>query len=561
MSAMMTDATIKAPAKRTRLLTAPGRMIGVSLFLGWLFEWAFYDKPLGVSLLLYVGALVSAAHGVSLFEGVRSQKRNLLLLLPLGFFASMVFVRSNEWLTFLNVCAVMGLLMLWVYFFSAENIYTQSLPSFLTRPIFVMGYALAGGFSVAAEATAAVRDNENRTLPKLLPVLRGLLLALPILIVFGGLLLSADMLFAQRVETFFAIEDFGELVTRVMVSLFVAWLVVGVMAYAMTRGQQVLSAEQADKVGISAETAPPRRLLSLGMTETSVVLTTVNLLFGAFVAFQFVYLFGGVRNINLEGFTYAEYARQGFWEMTAVAVLTLLLVLTLKAFSRREPGRQTMLFNGLSTLMVAFVTIMLISAYQRLTLLEVTYGYTFLRLQSHIFMLWLGATLVWFVLSLWIKPERFAIGFALCAFGFLAHLNLINPDRAIVEHNWQRYQLIGGDVVFDYRQVYAREGLDLMYLASLSHDAIPALLEIQDQLSAERPYVEVWQRSDSGSGGSYETEIHQFSARTWLANELKNERRRIAKRVIESPWQSWHYGEALNLGLLQDKFGYVSFSD
>ena len=45
----------------------------------------------------------------------------------------------------------------------------------------------------------------------------------------------------------------------------------------------------------------------------------VNLLFLVFVWIQFVYLFGGQANISAEGYTYAEYARRGFFDAPPAA--------------------------------------------------------------------------------------------------------------------------------------------------------------------------------------------------------------------------------------------------
>ena len=57
------------------------------------------------------------------------------------------------------------------------------------------------------------------------------------------------------------------------------------------------------------------RAISLGLIEVATLLISVDLLFLVFVWIQFAYLFGGQANITLEGYTYAEYARRGFFEL------------------------------------------------------------------------------------------------------------------------------------------------------------------------------------------------------------------------------------------------------
>ncbi len=61
------------------------------------------------------------------------------------------------------------------------------------------------------------------------------------------------------------------------------------------------------------------------------------LLFGGFVAVQATVLFGGARHVlETAGLTSAEYARQGFWQLLAVTVLTLLVIGVVVRFARRE---------------------------------------------------------------------------------------------------------------------------------------------------------------------------------------------------------------------------------
>jgi hypothetical protein len=139
------------------------------------------------------------------------------------------------------------------------------------------------------------------------------------------------------------------------------------------------------------------------------------------------------------------------------------LILGVEAVTWRESKRQFKLFNLLSSFMIILVIIMLVSAFQRMRLYEAVYGYTELRLTVYVFMIWLGLFLVWFLVGLWRRPDRFGLGALVVAMGFLATLNLVNPDAFIVRQNMARYWA-GGD-------------LDTAYLERLSADAVPALVE------------------------------------------------------------------------------------
>src|SRR6185369_16696657 len=96
------------------------------------------------------------------------------------------------------------------------------------------------------------------------------------------------------------------------------------------------SAPQASASSNPATAAKPRKkIFSIGIIESLIVLGSVDLLFAAFVLIQFAYFFGGQRNISLEGLTYSDYARRGFFELVAVSVLTLALVLLLEGATLR----------------------------------------------------------------------------------------------------------------------------------------------------------------------------------------------------------------------------------
>ena len=106
---------------------------------------------------------------------------------------------------------------------------------------------------------------------------------------------------------------------------------------------------------------------------------------------------------------------------------------------------------------------MLVSAFQRLVLYEAAYGFSRLRAYTHVFLIWLGVLLV-VVLALEIlRRERlFALVTLLASLGFAVSLTLLNVDGFIVRQNVARSA--GGSA------------LDVPYLASLSSDAVPALV-------------------------------------------------------------------------------------
>ena len=162
----------------------------------------------------------------------------------------------------------------------------------------------------------------------------------------------------------------------------------------------------------------------LGLTESAVVLNAVNVLFAAFVLIQIPYLFGGQLNIDLGRTTYAEYARRGFGELVTTSVLVLGMLLVLGALTRARPPASGFIFNLSCTITVGLTLVMLVSAFKRLLLYEMAYGFTEMRIYPHVFMIWLALLLGWFLVTLCgSSPDGSPIGLLVACIGFVVTLN------------------------------------------------------------------------------------------------------------------------------------------
>ena len=80
-------------------------------------------------------------------------------------------------------------------------------------------------------------------------------------------------------------------------------------------------------------------------------------------------------------------------------MLTLGLSLILDHVSVRQSQRENIIFRVLALMIVALTTIMLASASQRMWLYEQAFGFTQLRVYTHVFMVWLGVLFGVYVLA------------------------------------------------------------------------------------------------------------------------------------------------------------------
>ncbi|MFN8517122.1 MAG: DUF4173 domain-containing protein [Chloroflexia bacterium] len=226
---------------------------------------------------------------------------------------------------------------------------------------------------------------------------RGLLIVAPLLLVFGGLFMAADAVFAGLVGRVFAIDSVA-LLGHLALVVVIGWVVAGLLRVAF------LDRDWGVRVG------PPPGGLTLGVIEVGIVLGLLNLLFLAFVGVQVRYLFGGEALVLVSStLTYAEYARRGFFELVTVSALVLPVLLGAHWGLRAGDRAAARLFRGLAGSLVVLLFAVMASAIQRMRLYQETYGLTELRLYTTAFMGWLALVFIWFVVTvLWGRRDYFA---------------------------------------------------------------------------------------------------------------------------------------------------------
>ncbi|HJS17543.1 MAG TPA: DUF4173 domain-containing protein [Anaerolineales bacterium] len=450
----------------------PNRFWGTVILLGWLFDFLFWKKPLGVNFAVFVALCLASGIFLLRLDGLRLARVSGLLLFPIAFLAAMTFLRLEPMTAFLSICMtvfLMGVLALtylngqWSRYTLLDYIigYLRLFASMIARPI---------GLISETRRDPSSNDQTHRKSTHIWSIVRGIVIALPVIAIFASLLSSADPIFANRIEGFIDllnIENLPEYIFRLVYILVIAYALAGTYLHAAQKSDEVVE----EKAWI----AP-----FLGFTESAIVLGSVLALFIAFVIIQFQYFFGGQANINIDGYTFSEYARKGFGELVTVAFFSLLLLLGLGAITRRENEFQRRIFSSLGIALVGLVIVMLISAYQRLVLYETAYGFSRLRTYTHVFMIWLGLLLV-VVVALELTRREHAIGLAMlfAALGFIVSLGLLNVDSFIVERNIQRE--------IDRLEENATSGdgiaLDAQYFLGLSGDAVPSLVNAYQDTS------------------------------------------------------------------------------
>jgi len=354
---------------------------------------------------------------------------------------------------------------------------------------------------------------QTRSTTRAMAVLRAALIAIPLLLVFGSLFASADPVFARIAGELFQL-DAGEVASHLFVGGVIAWIAGGFLrASVLANGQSVWSDRLPDG--------------TLGLTEVATALGSLVVLFAAFVAVQLRYFFGGESLVQATvGLSYADYARRGFFELVAVSVLVLPVLLAANALLRRDTPRAEKVYRSLASALIALLGVIMYSAIARMRLYQSVYGMSEDRLEATVFMGWLAVVFIWFVATvLRGRGERFVAGVLISGWGTLIALNVANPAAYVARSNIER----------------AARGfeLDVSYLRSLGADAAPALTSylVQQPLTAPVDWA-VPAPPDSSRPQAQRGD--EFSVRCLAARQLLESWGRESKR----DWRGWTLGKS-----------------
>ncbi|MFN2383159.1 MAG: DUF4153 domain-containing protein [Gemmatimonadota bacterium] len=481
---------------RAGSLTKAGSIAGVALLLGLGWDYLLYGKVPGLGFPLYIMLIAGGLLGLLAYFNKPVDRQTIWLLIPLGFFSLMVFVRSSELLTVLNIMACFLLLMLMARVSPARRVRAFRVGHYLSLPFLPLKFVVPL-FHTLSELMGLRSGMKDQGVWS--RVIRGTVMALPVLIVFLFLFASADLVFQKLLSDLLRIEIAPETVVRSILVLLASLVFAGGLSYVLGKPDEVTPAE---RTGSRA----------LGNLEASIVLGSICVLFLVFILVQLTYLFGGESNIAAQGFTYAAYARKGFFELIVVAVVSFALLWGSDKFVAKTDGRNGLRFKILSSALIIEVMLIMGSAFRRLVLYEEAYGFTTLRFYSHAFIVFLG---VGFGLLLHKicrdrKESALALGLVLLMVLFLAGMNGLNPEALIARRNIERYASTGK--------------VDGAYLSRLSEDAIPVTVQLLDT-------------ADEDLKGSLARELYWRAVRAdqpryarWQALNLS---RRRADRILE----------------------------
>ena len=370
------------------------------------------------------------------------------------FFGFLLAFRANEIVSFINYICAGFFSLISLYLYKQPKVITYKILDFLTAPFILLRDTIAGIFGEANYK----KDFSSLKKPHSKSLLRGVVIALPLLFVLFVILSHADPIFNKLVNQ--GLSSIGE---RFIFSAFVLFSLVALGLAELKKSPEV-------KKIIEHASGKPY--------EAVVIVGSIVLLFAAFIMVQFRYLFSKVsiqdlHQLGINSLTYSEYVRKGFFELLIAAVITIGVAIYVLHFLHLANGKIKRVLQVSTGVLLIEVGLLLASAAQRVMLYEAANGMTRARMFGLVFLVWLSIMLLIFLVKVFrdIKQKWFFSAVISTTLIVVLGMNVINID---------------GLIATKYKPTVNKE-IDYYYLAYLSYDGYeswkPALIYIDKEFS------------------------------------------------------------------------------
>lgn len=417
----------------------------------------FCGYHLGYAIFAAAGLLLTFLYLV--ISGCRVRPYPVLLL-GLSLVIIGAFARSDDsFVKFVLLCFLLVSVNLAFCLLAGQNRWaTGGIASLLDvfRSVTVLS---TGKMPAAFRGLAQTSRKGGSAMKKLGGALLGVAIALPLLCILIPLLMRADAAFEGILDQ---LPDFrfGEvLVTGLFGTVFGFWLYLRGVGLRHTPKEAPKEA---------------RPFKGVGAMTVNTVLIAVSCVYLVYLISQLAYFSGGFSGILPEGYTFAEYARRGFFEMAWLCAVNLVVMCLSVALCRKKADRSPLL-TRLLCLFIGIVTLFLVvAASAKMYLYIGAYGLTRLRVLTEVIMVFFALTAL--TVSLWLFLPKLPYMKAVLVIALVlgAAVAWADVDTVVARYNVQSYQS-GRLETIDMDYLYELGTGAVPYISTLTQDKDPVV--------------------------------------------------------------------------------------
>ena len=416
-------------------------------------------KPFGLFVVIVLMYAVSTV--VLLIKGRKPQLMPLLVGASAVVVSTSLILTSNDFLHTFAFLYAMVAYCYYLYGLSSDHRFrfADSIIADFIKVIFVLPF-----YSFSDMFVSMFSGKSNKGGRFVLKAFLGIVIAIiPTLIIYA--LLSYDDGFNDIIENIF--EDFNLFTTIVRMAFA---LPLGAYAYGI-----YISSVDKKCDDILAPASYRKTMNSMRFAPAVTVLTAVLPILFMYVVFfvsQWKYYVSGFTGVLPEGFSYAEYAREGFFQLCTVSVINLIVLIFVSLFLKRKENKTSILLKIISLIFSVFTLVLISTALAKMMMYINCYGLTPKRVYSSWLMLVLVLVFVLIILKQFIRKIRLvALSLSVLVVMFSA-LCVFGVDSFIAQYNVDRY--FEGTLIM----------VDVNLLEELGDSAVPSMVRVYDELLA-----------------------------------------------------------------------------
>lgn len=439
-----------------------------SLVLSILASILFWGQTWGINIFLFV--LPVMCFIIFLLEKYHKVKnrKGYWLVFPILLLAITYMIYQNQFFQMMNFIVMFLLyhvMLIWIMNkqykleFLARRVFT-----FIFKPFQYIGKACKTIGMCFPKKKNTKENHKHSQFFKSIVI--GIGLSIPIAIVVVILLCSADSTFARNIiqigDHFFQFLRnifFNNLGFTTFARIFI---IVVVTIYFICC---ILNLLKRNPWKIGEES---KKEIQVETTIFNTILTILNIIYFAFCTIQISKL--GNIEFGTNGFDYADFAREGFFQLMAVSIINFaMIIITTK--NKKQSTKMQIYYRKIMNIILAIATIIiLISAFVRMNLYGEAFGYTFLRILVYFALI--TEAILMIPTLIFICYEKFSPWksyFVIITIMYLI-MNFSNTNGIIAKHNVNRYLQ------------NPENGIDIMYLTKTKTDGVEDVIKLYNQI-------------------------------------------------------------------------------
>ena len=289
---------------------------------------------------------------------------------------------------------------------------------------------------------AKAPDGERKKISsKTLGIIGGALLSIPVIAVVVPLLIDGDAAFGSLATT--AVDKISEFFEKIFshmdlpvieafLALFVAPYIYNVM-FCFRHG--VTDEKRKEK------NESYKNLRIIPSNVFAGFLGVISLVYVVYLLSQLAYFFSAFTGKLPDGstITVASYARRGFFEMVAVAVINLAVIGVTVLFSKRNESRISRMIKGFDLFLCGFTLVIVMTSISKILLYIAEYGLTHKRL--YVFVADLILVVAFAMVTVRLFKKNFPYMKVILAFScsMITLMSLVGTDSLIANYNVEMY--------------------------------------------------------------------------------------------------------------------------